>query len=520
MAVNKDNIIFDRRVGSAASQVVSEGEITAFEGKSEVENLLRTDGSFTMEDIQCSNNRVSFSGVLYINGMYLSGGEIKGVHCFSTELPISDYINVDGAAEGMYTYFTSNVSSLTCRVINGHKLTYRAVIDVEVTVYETAQCRYVCSVDDIPVNQQRFNRISVECVPVRVHDSITLRESLNLPMGKPNVEEIICRDVRLSSMDSKTGENSVRLSGDLNVSILYKGEGESNPMELFEESIPFKGELEAKGLTPDMLCDVKEQLKAVSVNVQPDEDGEMRMLDVDAVIEADIIGRQTREIDVLEDMYVLNKSVKFDFEEMCGCVCAARNTGQCSVKNVVTLDEKAPNMLQIYKADGKTYVDYVQINDGSIDIEGAVGVNIIYVTGNDEIPVYCFSSMLPFKHSAQAAGAGEGMECHVNAVLEHIGFNMLSDREVEVRCVINICAAAEDTRCISLISDVELEDMDSEYLGSLSSITLYIVRKGDTLWKLAKRFNTTVEDIAAINDIENPDLIYPGQRLIIVKRIA
>ena len=205
---------------------------------------------------------------------------------------------------------------------------------------------------------------------------------------------------------------------------------------------------------------------------------------------------------------------------MCGCVCAARNTGQCSVKNVVTLDEKAPNMLQIYKADGKTYVDYVQINDGSIDIEGAVGVNIIYVTGNDEIPVYCFSSMLPFKHSAQAAGAGEGMECHVNAVLEHIGFNMLSDREVEVRCVINICATAEDTRCISLISDVELEDMDSEYLGSLSSITLYIVRKGDTLWKLAKRFNTTVEDIAAVNDIENPDLIYPGQRLIIVKRIA
>ncbi|MBR1736012.1 MAG: LysM peptidoglycan-binding domain-containing protein, partial [Firmicutes bacterium] len=48
---------------------------------------------------------------------------------------------------------------------------------------------------------------------------------------------------------------------------------------------------------------------------------------------------------------------------------------------------------------------------------------------------------------------------------------------------------------------------------------IYIVQKGDTLWKLAKKFNTSVEDIARINDIENPDLIYPEQKLLILKRV-
>lgn len=520
MAVNKDSVFYERRVGTAATQVVSEGEGNPFEGKPQVENLLRTEGSFTLEDISCSSNKVSFSGVLNIRGMYLSPGEVRSVHSFSLDVPVSDYINLDGVTEGMYTYPDFSVGSLTCNMVKGNKLAYRAVIDGEATVYEEAACEYVTEVEDVPADQQRYNTIRVESVPVRLSESINLKENFDLSMGKPNVEEVICSDVWLSSVETRPGENSMRLSGDINLSLLYKGEGESNPMELYEESIPFKGELEAKGLTGDMLCNVRHELKEVNVSIQPDEDGEMRVINLEAVIEADIYGRDTREIKVLEDMYVLNKSVKFDFEELCGCVCAAKNVGQCSVKNMMTLDEKAPDMLQIYKADGRTYVDYVQINDGSIDIEGAVEVNITYVTGNDEVPVYCFSSMLPFKHSAQAAGAAEGMECRVNATLEHIGFNMLSDREVEVRCVINICALVEDTSCINLICDVELEDMDSEYLGSLSSITLYVVRKGDTLWKLAKRFNTTVEDIASVNDIENPDLIYPGQRLIIVKRIA
>ena len=48
----------------------------------------------------------------------------------------------------------------------------------------------------------------------------------------------------------------------------------------------------------------------------------------------------------------------------------------------------------------------------------------------------------------------------------------------------------------------------------------YVVQPGDTLWNLAKKFNTTVDDIVKINDIENPDLIYPGQKLLILKKIC
>ena len=41
----------------------------------------------------------------------------------------------------------------------------------------------------------------------------------------------------------------------------------------------------------------------------------------------------------------------------------------------------------------------------------------------------------------------------------------------------------------------------------------YTVRTGDTLWKLAQRFGTTVEEIQARNSIEDPNKIYVGQVL-------
>ena len=50
--------------------------------------------------------------------------------------------------------------------------------------------------------------------------------------------------------------------------------------------------------------------------------------------------------------------------------------------------------------------------------------------------------------------------------------------------------------------------------------TIYIVQRGDTLYSIAKRFNTTVQNIVNNNGISNPNLIYPGQSLIIAKSTA
>lgn len=50
---------------------------------------------------------------------------------------------------------------------------------------------------------------------------------------------------------------------------------------------------------------------------------------------------------------------------------------------------------------------------------------------------------------------------------------------------------------------------------ALALETVHTVQAGDTLYSIAKQYNTTVEQIIALNAIENPSLIYVGQQIVI-----
>lgn len=43
--------------------------------------------------------------------------------------------------------------------------------------------------------------------------------------------------------------------------------------------------------------------------------------------------------------------------------------------------------------------------------------------------------------------------------------------------------------------------------------TIYTVKKGDNLSNISKRYNTTVNRLVELNGIKNPNLIYPGQKI-------
>jgi LysM repeat protein len=72
----------------------------------------------------------------------------------------------------------------------------------------------------------------------------------------------------------------------------------------------------------------------------------------------------------------------------------------------------------------------------------------------------------------------------------------------------------------------DIEDPDEIQAGMVINLPIFIpaypdcyneytVKQGDTLFSLAQRFNTTIDELVFYNNILNPDLIYPGRILII-----
>ena len=49
--------------------------------------------------------------------------------------------------------------------------------------------------------------------------------------------------------------------------------------------------------------------------------------------------------------------------------------------------------------------------------------------------------------------------------------------------------------------------------STMQKETIYIVKSGDTLSAIAQKYNTTYQELAKKNNIANPNLIYPGQKI-------
>lgn len=72
-----------------------------------------------------------------------------------------------------------------------------------------------------------------------------------------------------------------------------------------------------------------------------------------------------------------------------------------------------------------------------------------------------------------------------------------------------------------LISSSQYNDnfaeMPTHYSGNneQGASYIYIVQPGDSLWRIANRFQVSVEKLQQLNGIADPALIFPGQKLIL-----
>ena len=91
-------------------------------------------------------------------------------------------------------------------------------------------------------------------------------------------------------------------------------------------------------------------------------------------------------------------------------------------------------------------------------------------------------------------------------------FVVTGDGSVEVKVDILFNISLSKSTEINVIDDIKEEE--NRNVNSCS-LVIYYVKEGDTLWKIAKRFGSTVEEIARINGIENEDKLNIAQQLFI-----
>ena len=87
---------------------------------------------------------------------------------------------------------------------------------------------------------------------------------------------------------------------------------------------------------------------------------------------------------------------------------------------------------------------------------------------------------------------------------------------MEVRAVLGFQTVAFRPIPMELVQEIETASLDTENWSMLPGMVIYVVKPGDTLWTIGRRYYIPVAQIMSLNHLES-DLLQVGQKLFLVK---
>lgn len=521
MEILKKNIVIDKKIGKETTQVLVEGDIIVPDTKPDIDIVLEANASAYIDNKDIVNDRITFKGNLDINVLFIAKNENKGVYNMSATYPINDFVNMEGIDKNMTVFTVCNITNLDYKLINDRKVSFRAILDVSSEVLAKEEIEIVSDIEGLKSNQMKKSNININKLACTKFDRFNIKEEIEISSGRPNIKEILDVNFSIVNKEVKTSSEKVNISGDIRACVLYKGDEDDAIITYFEQDIPFNGNIEVAGATQNMLSEIYLDIQEKSVHILEDLDKESRKIGIDAYIGCNVKVTYEDEFNILEDAYALNQKINIQKNNQAYPVLVCKNKNQASVKEIVKLDEECPPILQVLKVTGKAILDNTQVLEDKVLAEGIIECKILYIANNDEYPMHCFNTIIPYSQFIETKGANpKDSILDINIGLEHIGVNMISDKDLEVRGAINFDTYVTNEKNVAFVTEVEFEDQDIESLNAISSMIIYVMQNGDTLWDLAKMFNTTIDDIIELNEIEKEDDIKPGDKILILKKVC
>ncbi len=527
----KQNIHMNRWKNQVNTQVTLDDDFIVPDTMSDVAQVILDSGEIQLEPVRVQNEKVVLRGKLDFHVLYRK--EEGGLQTLGGIIPFEETVNVPELQEKDYVGVTWQLEDLKADIINSRKLSIRGIVTLEVKVETLFDTEAAVDLGQAPQEEFAFGEsagmsgppqiqvqrraLDVAAIALRRKDTYRLKEELTLSGSKPAIDRILWTEMRLSGMTTRPLDGKIHLEGILMVFVIYEGEGENSTVQWIEESIPFSGELEMAGAIEEMIPAIDLRLIHKGIEEKPDYDGEMRELDVDAVIELDIRLYQEQPLEILSDMYATNRELSLETGEACFDQILTRNSGKCKIAEKVDLSG-GQRVLQICHSTGNVKLDEVAVGDGVLLIDGVLEVSILYLTDDDSRPVQAETEMLPFHYEAEAPGIREDSIWYLENGVEQLTAVMAGGGTVEVKAVLVLELLVLQPVHLPVILRAETMPLDRKKLQEMPGIVGYVVQEGDSLWSIAKRFHTTPDNIMASNNLST-DVIQPGDTLILVKEI-
>lgn len=518
MEIKMQSIHMNRVKCRNALRLTVDDDVNVPDNKPDVRSIIWKNGTVRLNEKKLSGGRLYMKGMLTYHVLYLSEEEGMPVQSIRGELAFDESVELPEACSGDTITVRAEAEELEIGLIHSRKLAVRALLGIMVHAEELHDVRAAIDLQDAPNVYTKKRIIPITSIVADQKDIARLREELFLPSGKAGIAELLYWELEARNMEARAREDVLEAKGELSLFVLWKSDREEGELESYETLLPFKTDFEISGCREGLIEEVMFRLTNENIAVKADEAGEERLLEVEAVLEAEMKLYEEREMELLSDLFATDCSLLPVLQEETYENLLFKNDSRMRVSERIPLSDGMPGMLQICRGSVEMKPD-VCVRDGeNLKLSGILEVRLLYVSDEDDKPLQSYRTELPFTHQIEVRGLTPESTYDVRCYVAESSFGMVRSGEAELKAELAFSVIAMENRREEMIVDTERKEFDANYLEDLPSMIGYTVRTDEKLWDIAKRYSTAPDEIIRLT--ERNGEVREGDLLLVVKSVG
>lgn len=487
------------------------------DSKPDMKRIVVAEGELKTEEMKRVENYLKISGKLCFQVLYIADEAEERMSSLEGTLPFEEMVYIEGNEEGHFQMKESRMD-FSAVMVHSRKLSIKAVVELEILPSQTKDEEITVDVDvDVPLCRKKGN-MEILTMTTNKRDTYRIKEEMQVPGTKENIGTLLWTDVKNRRLDTRLEQDMLAMSGELSVFIFY--ESVEGKLDWAEKNVPYEGKVECFGADEEMFHHVEAKLDDISTDIRMDEDGEPRVIGIEATLKMKIAIYKEEKIEYLEDAYSLDKKCTIvrepkQFESM-----VMQNHSKYKIDEQIMAPELKDSILQICHSSAGIQIEKTSRTDEGILIEGVLHLSVLYVKQSDQVPFDIWQGMVPFVHVIECNEMSGEMEYDVCALMEQLSVSLLGSDELELKAVLAFHCLVKKPIRADAITGIGLEPYTKEELERRPGIVGYVVKDGDTVWELAKRYLTTEESVRQVNELGEKEPKEGDKLLIFRERVG
>lgn len=450
----------------------------------DIRRILKCTLTPTVMNRTITAGRLEVEGLAGLHILYVSaGGELaRGEY----KVPFSRMMELHGEAVDPVITVTMAPGQVSCRAVNQRRLDIRGSVLLHAAVTCCREEGALCGCEETTLQlrrrQLRGTRLA-GCMEKEQH----LSQSTVLEGNGAPITRVLRTEARVTRCEEKQTPGRLTLRGEVETNALSANE--EGGWEASGCTMPFEIALEAPGMPEDAPYDVHCMVSAVTAEPGTDEDGEYRSLDWSVTVQAAAQYYLPYETTVCTDAYSTRYESAYrtrtaQMIKLCNTVREAETW-----KETLPLPEETEELVALWlREEGCT----AHPEGDGITAEARLGLTMLARMADGEL--YSFDRTLePQRHIPAPEGARWGVSLSCRGCQWSTAGN-----ELTLTCELCWRGAVCQTVRETMLEEITVEDRPK---GNLMprGLYIYMASQGESLWEIAKHYNTSEEKIREDN---------------------